>query len=208
MGRGHGSSRGGGGASGAGRDGRSAGLTKALEAAEASMRSQIAENSYIFDEQGNEVYRSGRESNQQMSSNPKLNALMNRTYNTHRQTSLDASKVPNNIITHNHPSNGSFSTDDLHAALDHNAKEIRAVGPTRTYSLRRGKNGWGVDGRTVGMEYGRIKAEMGKADARYVARYKGDKKAAQRRVDATRAHRIMKQVSKQFGLDYTYSRAQ
>ena len=192
-----------GGASGAARDGRSARLTKALAATEASIRNERTENSFIFDEQGNEVYRSGRNAEQRFSSDPKLNALMNKVYNGSNRTFLDESKITNNIITHNHPNNKSFSNEDLHAAIGYNASEIRAVGPTRTYSLKRGSKGWSADDRTVGMEYGRLSVEMRKSDNRYVARYKGDKRTAQRRAEATLEHRVMKQVAKQFGLNYS-----
>ena len=83
---------------------------------------------------------------------------------------IDVRLVPQNaVLTHNHPSgydqpvysNGvrigvmgggsgmgarivtSLSGDDIRLALRTNAKEVRAVSPTYTYSLRRPAGGWG-----------------------------------------------------------------
>jgi len=47
------------------------------------------------------------------------------------------------IFTHNHPSNGVFSLEDLETAAGFNMAEIRAVCPNgTTYSITRGVEGW------------------------------------------------------------------
>ena len=57
--------------------------------------------------------------------------------------SVDIGKPPkDSIITHNHPSNVSFSVADILTATMNDVKEIRAVGKTYTYSLKRPKGGW------------------------------------------------------------------
>lgn len=45
-------------------------------------------------------------------------------------------------LTHNHPSNGTFSEWDFFAAYDLKLSEIRAVGPTKTYVMKRPQGGW------------------------------------------------------------------
>lgn len=63
------------------------------------------------------------------------------------QVVFDPKKIPaNSILTHNHPrslgTNGirrignSFSSDDIRSAIKVNAKEMRAVTPTYTFSVK------------------------------------------------------------------------
>ena len=65
----------------------------------------------------------------------------------------DESKVEGNwdrfsdkgiTITHNHPEDVSFSDADVLTGIRLNAKEIRATAKGHTYSLKPGKNGWGI----------------------------------------------------------------
>jgi hypothetical protein len=49
------------------------------------------------------------------------------------------------ILTHNHPSGGSFSPTDLMTAANTNLAEIRAVGSRGTFSMRRPADGWLTD---------------------------------------------------------------
>ena len=68
---------------------------------------------------------------------------------------VDNAKVPSDaIITHNHPSSlgasgimsigQSFSGNDIASAIELNLKEVRAVTPRYTFSLKRPKGGWGI----------------------------------------------------------------
>lgn len=67
---------------------------------------------------------------------------------------FNAKQIPaNSILTHNHPRSlaekgikrigNSFSIDDINTAIKTNAKEMRAVTPTYTFSIKRPKGGWG-----------------------------------------------------------------
>lgn len=69
------------------------------------------------------------------------------------QVVFDPKKIPaNSILTHNHPRSlgesgirrigNSFSSDDIRSAIRVNAKEMRAVTPTYTFSIKRPKGGW------------------------------------------------------------------
>ena len=46
------------------------------------------------------------------------------------------------VFTHNHPSGGAQSPDDVYVAASHNMKEIRAVVPGGVYSVRRVGKEW------------------------------------------------------------------
>lgn len=77
---------------------------------------------------------------------------------------FDTKKVPpNSILTHNHPRSlgasgimrigNSFSSADIVSAVRTNAKEIRAVTPTYTFSVKRPKGGWGIAANDVRKAY-------------------------------------------------------
>lgn len=63
--------------------------------------------------------------------------------------------MKDNVLTHNHPSalgrsgvsaiGQPFSKEDLILAVSRNVKEIRAVTPTYTFSIKRPKGGWKVN---------------------------------------------------------------
>lgn len=66
----------------------------------------------------------------------------------------DLEKARGGILTHNHPNADlygtmagriglPFSSDDLLRAVSYDMKEVRAVTPTYTFSIRRPKGGWG-----------------------------------------------------------------
>lgn len=70
----------------------------------------------------------------------------------------DLAKTKDAILTHNHPTEGAnsglhgtmagrigvpFSPQDIRNAVKYDQKEVRAVTPTYTYSIRRPKGGWG-----------------------------------------------------------------
>ena len=64
-----------------------------------------------------------------------------------------------NIVTHNHPRSigkrgvksigSAFSPNDIRLAVRDNAREIRAVTPRYTFSMKRPANGWGMTGDDV-----------------------------------------------------------
>lgn len=208
MGRGHGGSRGGGGASGFQGDrtmsGYSAGLAKAMTAREEEIRGLQIEHLSIFDDNGNELFR-------------------NVGTGTHVQSSPE--HEPNHIVTHNHPSTGrnkgqersdgggSLSKQDILGSIDTNAKEIRAVTKNRTYSLKRPKEGW-VQGGWKGDKflgnnannYRKAKETVDKRDKAYYKGYKGDRATAARRMSSTYWHRVNKEFASRMGYEYTSSR--
>lgn len=222
MGRGHGSSRGGGGAKGFQGDrsmrGMSAGLAKALTARESEIRDLPYENSAIFDEQGN--------------------ALEITNGGANRRVGYDGILADGNIVTHNHPGGGSLSRKDILGAVSTNAKEVRAVAGDYTYSIKRPDSGWGVTryeikgserfnyGKTVytyGEKPGSIhhtpdasmkklhnayKIASRRIEAQRTKYISGstDKAAARRRFDTVYSHLINKEYAKLTGFEYTKTR--
>ena len=205
MGRGHGSSRGGGGASGAGRDGYSAGLTKALSERETEIRTKGTERITAFDENGNKLYEN------------------NKGFVGAVSLPKDIKSLENSVITHNHPEfkkskrrsdeGGSFSSDDWNVMTLANAKEMRAVTRNYTYSMKRPKNGWGVttdfrDGIKRSWQSAWIPTErkIKVAREKYIANYKGDKEVARRRSFAVLYHQINREAARQLGWEYSKTR--
>lgn len=171
MGRGHG---------GTGRSTwRGGGLAKSLQVAESSIRDRTIENAYVFNKNGEEVYRRIEGEQIQYSSNPKINAMMNKLTQNARSVEVPLKYVKDNIVTHNHPNGDSFSSGDLEMMLKGDAREIRAVGKNRTYSIKRPKDGWHVSVGEVVRAY-----------------------RAENRTSRTQ-HETMLKISKQFGLNYS-----
>ena len=169
-------------AGGAGMGSRGGGLARALSVAESSIRDRAVENAYIFDAQGNEVWRRIEGEMHQMSSNPKVNELMNRLAQNSRRVSIPSDKMLNNIVTHNHPGSpmNSLSDGDVLGAIRGNAKEIRAVTSGFTFSMKRPRGGWG-------------KIDATKLGQAFTASLKQTKDT----------HKTWTALSKQFGLNYT-----
>ena len=191
MGRGHGATRGGGGASrGFGGDSTMVGYSGALGSvvanAESSIKDSEYENAYVFDDKGNLVYKSQDVGTQVYSSNAKTNALQQKLEQMQRKKSVyvPPKHVTNNVVTHNHPNNDSFSAGDIQTALGYNAKEFRAKGSTRTFSIKRPSTGW---------------PETAKVIKAYNQTY------SKTPAGPSRQHETMKSIAKQFGLDYTWN---
>jgi hypothetical protein len=164
---------------GAGMGSRSA-LTRAVAKAENSIKGSSIENAYVFDSNGNIVFRRIEGEMHQMSSNPKLNALMNKLAANSHRVDIPPQHMANNIVTHNHPNASSLSSGDLSAAISGNAKEMRVVTLSTTYSLKRPKGGWGgVSTPSVIKSYNSVYSK------------------------SKDAHAAMKHVAKEFGLKYT-----
>jgi len=191
MGRGHGATRGGGIASrGFGGDSTMVGYSGALGSvvanAESSIKDSEYENAYVFDDKGNLVYKSQDVGTQVYSSNAKTNALQQKLEQMQRKKSVyvPPKHVTNNVVTHNHPNNDSFSAGDIQTALGYNAKEFRAKGSTRTFSIKRPSTGW---------------PETAKVIKAYNQTY------SKTPAGPSRQHETMKSIAKQFGLDYTWN---
>jgi hypothetical protein len=218
MGRGHGGSRGGGGAKGfqgdASMRGMSAGLAKALTDREADIRgNDNFEKGTVYDTEGNVIFNNDKGRNGSV---------------------FLGSDFENRIVTHNHPINekgknradegGSLSKTDLMLASFNNTAEIRAVTRHYTYSLKRPAQGWGVDStnggyvlkgmrfkpnadrQRVSKVYNSIQKKADTARLKYIREYKGDKAVARRRSFAVYYHQINREFAKQMGWEYSKTR--
>ena len=91
-----------------------------LDAAEKKIGNKKIEFAYIFDADGNEIF--------------------NKTTHAKHSVSFDAyevHKMKDATLTHNHPSGGTFSSDDLNTLVKSGAASIRATGKNGTYQLSR-----------------------------------------------------------------------
>jgi hypothetical protein len=65
---------------------------------------------------------------------------------TEKSVDIPSDMVPmleGNIFSHNHPRGGSLSMGDVGILSGYKVSEIRAVGPTHTYSMKPPDSGWG-----------------------------------------------------------------
>lgn len=129
------------------------------------------------------------------------------------QVRFDPKKIPaNSILTHNHPrslgTNGirrignSFSSDDIRSAIKVNAKEMRAVTPTYTFSVKRPKGGWGVSENEVAMAYANANNRVTKQRDDYLIKT-GWGQSQIYRANVTHFHKVMKILAKKYGWDYS-----
>lgn len=129
------------------------------------------------------------------------------------QVRFDPKKIPaNSILTHNHPrslgTNGirrignSFSSDDIRSAIKVNAKEMRAVTPTYTFSVKRPKGGWGVSENEVAMAYANANNRVTKQRDDYLIKT-GWGQSQIYRANVTHSHKVMKILAKKYGWDYS-----
>ena len=106
---------------------------------EAQIRNRKTEKGYVIDSNGNVIAESVKGT---------ANRARFRAGSLRKDT----------ILTHNHPTEGAnsnlfgtmagrigvpFSAQDIRNAVKYDLKEVRAVTPTYTYSIRRPKGGWG-----------------------------------------------------------------
>lgn len=129
---------------------------------------------------------------------------------------FDPKKVPeNSIITHNHPRalgqkgikaiGSSFSQSDIVSAVSTNAKEIRAVTPTYTFSVKRPKGGWGGSPESIGRAFSKAEDEVDIEMRRYFSKV-GRTQRNYDRANATFYHKVMQKMSKQYGWIYSKKR--
>lgn len=144
---------------------------------------------------------------------------------------VDRRLVPaNSVLTHNHPHeldqpvirNGrvigvtgggqgmgarivsSLSGDDIRLAIMTNAKEVRAVTPTYTFSVRRPRGGWGnVDADSIMREWYSA-ARRFKAENQPYARSGREQLG---RYNAVMSHAVTRDLAKKYGWTYTRRRA-
>lgn len=129
------------------------------------------------------------------------------------QVIFDAKKVPpNSILTHNHPRSlgasgikrigNSFSSADIASAVKTNAKEMRAVTPTYTFSVKRPKGGWGIAASDVGKAFAAANKAVSQEGHSYLTKT-GWGSSQIERAEVTHFHKVMKRLSKKYGWDYS-----
>lgn len=102
------------------------------------------------------------------------------------------------LFTHNHPGNGTFSLQDVMAAIDSNACELRAVGPTLRYVMRPCESGWPTEQMLIAAV----------ASAAPIAQNRVSWMIARRQVElqfaqAETEHQLWVEVAGALGLEYT-----
>lgn len=99
-----------------------------IEQFEAKIRNEANEHVYILDEKG---------------------AVIGEEVGAPDKVVLEkyVRRVSDMILTHNHPTGKVFSEADFNFAMGNNLAEIRAVGPSKTYIMRRPKEGWSFDAK-------------------------------------------------------------
>lgn len=122
-------------------------------------------------------------------------------------------KIPQNgIIVHNHPRSigksgimrigNSFSSTDMASAVRNNAKEMRAVTPTYTFSMKRPRGGWNATPQQVRDAYNKYDARTQDEFMRYLNK-RGWSNSAVQRAQVLHWHRVNQLVAKEFGWNYT-----
>lgn len=122
-------------------------------------------------------------------------------------------KIPKNaIVTHNHPRSigktgieaigNSFSPQDIITALKNDAKEIRAVTPTYTFSMKRPKGGWGISVEDFVKSFNTSHSKTLTNNTRYLQdRNYGNQQLI--RASTTHYHTVMKDLAKKHKWIYT-----
>lgn len=129
------------------------------------------------------------------------------------QVVIDIKKIPaNSILTHNHPRaldksgirriGSSFSIDDIRTAIRANAKEMRAVTPTYTFSIKRPKGGWGASADEATKAFENANRIVSKQGGYYLDRTKWSESSLAR-AEVTHFHKVVKILAKKYGWDYS-----
>lgn len=194
-----------------------AGLTpaqkKAADKVESSIRNRKTEVAYAIDSNGNAIRVS--------------------TKGTSNRASVRIASVPRDaVLTHNHPSDydrpfekrtrtrvvrgivgggqgmgarigSSITGDDIRLAILTDAKEVRAVGPEYTFSIRRPANGWGVNSEAFLREW-YDEVNTYRANNQSYARSGREQLG---RYNAVMAHSVTRKLAKKYGMTYTRKKA-
>ena len=130
-------------------------------------------------------------------------------------TGGEVANLKDAVFTHNHPSalgqtgvraiGTSFCHQDLTFAVNANLKEMRAVTPTYTFSVKRPKNGWGVTPKQVRVAFGRAERAVKREMDRYL-NIVGRNRTSYDRANASYYNQINKRVADKFGWEYLHKR--
>lgn len=168
-------------------------MARNITGTEARIRNNRDESLHFFDSKGN---------------------LMHVTQGKGAGVSDDGYRPPkDSILTHNHPRaigktglesiGNSFSWQDVRTAILSDAKEMRAVTPTYTFSVKRPKGGWGTTAKDFVETYKATEKAISVKLSSYLRKYKGDYEVAAERASALHYHLIMKELKKKYGWTYT-----
>ena len=162
-------------------------MKKNILGTESSIRNNRDESAHVFDAKGNKILTVQGKKN---------------------RVNLTGVNVPaDSIMTHNHPLSigrkgimsigNSFSNADVVTAVSFNVKEMRAVTPTYTFSIKRPKGGWG-DVNKINKAYKKIEKDVVREGMSYVN--KGKSVMAQRtraeRATVAHTHKVMSRLAK------------
>lgn len=147
----------------------------------------------------------------------KGNLLLNKKGDSRavRFTNGEIARLKDSVFTHNHPSalgrtgvmaiGTSFSHQDLTFAVHANVKEMRAVTPTYTFSVKRPETGWGASPQQVRAAYGRAEKKVRREMDKYLDRV-GRTKTSYDRANVSYYNQINKRVAAEFGWKYSHKR--
>jgi hypothetical protein len=122
-------------------------------------------------------------------------------------------KMKDAIMTHNHPLGwkyeentlgrigNSFSLNDIDMAIKADMSEIRAVTPTYTFVMKRPANGWPKLNQAI-RKMNEIEQKI-KHDFNNLIRNSSERSTAVNRAMALHYHKLWKDFSKQYGIEYT-----
>lgn len=180
---------------GATEQGYSAKMAKNILGMEGKIRGNKDESLHVFSQSGN---------------------LLKSVGGKGAQVAYDPKDIPaNSILTHNHPRSlgatgirrigNSFSVQDIVSAVNVNAREIRAVTPTYTFSVKRPKGGWGGSAKQVGDAFMKANKEVQSEMHAYLNKtgWSDDSIA---RAETTHYHRVMQKMAKKYGWSYSKKR--
>lgn len=169
-------------------------LRKALKSTEGSIRRNKYESAVVYDTKGRIILKNKGD------------------YKSVSFTDEDIAKMANSIFTHNHPSalgkkgikaiGNSFSWQDLNIMVKGNVREMRAVTPTYTFTIKRPKNGWGISHNKIEPSFNKIKRSVDKDMIKYL-NDRGWSETALARANTLAYHKINKLMAKKYGWEYS-----
>lgn len=152
--------------------------------------------------------------------------IIGESYNSTRQSAAfrTSDMKKDSILTHNHPYVGNkgrrlygtlagrigtpFSDTDIQNAVEYNLKEVRAVTPTYTYSMRRPKGGWGNQ-QEIMRALSSYRSKLNSQVNRYYESQRHSVNSYQRihelsdRANVGIQNSALKELAKQFGWEFT-----
>lgn len=129
-------------------------------------------------------------------------------------TKDECARMKDAILTHNHPGGwkfdenrlgrvgNSFSADDIVMAIAYDLEEIRAVTPLYTFSMKRPKDGWGINWKEARKSFASAKSSVDKYMNAYFDKV-GREVENYARANAICYHLVNRKLAKKYGWEYT-----